>query len=74
MRNFREDARLKLSFVRLSTEDHMKRLVVALLALALSGLAHASGLPFAVDSFEKARALSQQNASRHVLVFYTSPD
>jgi len=52
----------------------MKRLVVALLALALSGLAHASGLSYAVDSFEKARALSQQNASRHVLVFYTSPD
>ena len=74
MRNFREDACLKLLFVRLSIEDHMKRLVVALLALALSGLAHASGLSYAVDSFKKAQALSQQNASRHVLVFYTSPD
>jgi hypothetical protein len=52
----------------------MKRLVIALLALAWSGLAQAYGLPYAVDSFKKAQALSQQNASRHVLVFYTSPD
>jgi hypothetical protein len=52
----------------------MKRLVVALLVLAWSGLAQAYGLPYAVDSFKKAQALSQQDASRHVLVFYTSPD
>ena len=52
----------------------MKRLVVALLVLAWSGLAQTSGLPYAVDSFKKAQALSQQNASMHVLVFYTSPD
>ena len=52
----------------------MKRLVVALMALAWSGLAQAYGLPYAVDSLKKAPTLSQQNASRHVLVFYTSPD
>lgn len=52
----------------------MKRVVVALLALALSSLAQAYGLPYAVDSFKKAQTLSQQGASRHVLVFYTSPD
>ncbi|MBI3041935.1 MAG: hypothetical protein HYY78_03825 [Betaproteobacteria bacterium] len=52
----------------------MKRLVVALLVLAWSGLAQAYGLPYAVDSLEKAQALSQKGASRHVLVFYTSPD
>lgn len=52
----------------------MKRLVVALLALAWSGLAQAYGVPFAVDSLQKAQALAQQNTSRHVLVFYTSPD
>ncbi len=52
----------------------MKRLVVALLVLAWSGLAQAYGLTYAVDSFKKAQALSQQNASMHVLVFYTSPD
>lgn len=52
----------------------MKRLVVALLVLAWSGLAQAYGLPFAVDSLKKAQVLAQQNTSRHVLVFYTSPD
>ena len=52
----------------------MKRLVVALFVLAWSGLAHAYGLTYAVDSFKQAQALSQQNPSRHVLVFYTSPD
>lgn len=52
----------------------MKRLVVALMMLAWSGLAQAYGLPFAVDSLTKAQALSQQDASKHVLVFYTSPD
>lgn len=52
----------------------MKRLVVALMMLAWSGLAQAYGLPFAVDSLKKAQALSQQDDSRHVLVFYTSPD
>jgi len=52
----------------------MKRLVIALVVLAWSGLAQAYGLSFAVDSLKKAQALSQQDASRHVLVFYTSPD
>ena len=51
----------------------MKRLVVALLVLAWSGLAQAYGLPYAADSLKKAQALSQKDASRHVLVFYTSP-
>ena len=52
----------------------MKRLAIGLLALIWSGLAQAYGLPFAVDSFKKAQTLAQQNAARHVLVFYTSPD
>ena len=51
----------------------MKRLIIASLALAMSGLAQASGLTYAVDSLQKAQSLTQQNASRHVLVFYTSP-
>ena len=51
----------------------MTRLVVASLLMGLSGLAHAYGLPYAVDSLQKAQSLTQQNASRHVLVFYTSP-
>ena len=52
----------------------MKRLLIALLVLAWSGWAQAYGLPYAVDTFKKAQALSQQNASMHLLVFYTSPD
>jgi hypothetical protein len=51
----------------------MKRIVLASLLLALSGIAHGYGLPYAVDSLQKAQAQARQNASRHVLVFYTSP-
>ncbi len=51
----------------------MKQLTIAALILGLSGFAHGYGLPFAVDSLEKAQAQARQNASRHVLVFYTSP-
>jgi len=51
----------------------MKRLAIASLLMTLSGFAHAYGLPYAVDSFKKAQVLSQQDVSRHVLVFYTSP-
>ncbi len=51
----------------------MKRLVTASLLMALSGFAHAYGLSYAVDSFKQAQVLSQQGASKHVLVFYTSP-
>ena len=51
----------------------MKRLALAILMLALNGLAHGYGLQYAVDSLDKARAQVKQNQSRHVLVFYTSP-
>jgi len=51
----------------------MKRIAFAFLLLALAGLAHGYGLPWAVDSLEKAQAQAKQNPSRHVLVFYTSP-
>ena len=40
--------------------DPMKRLVVGLLVLAWSGVVQAYGLPYAVNSFKKAQALSQQ--------------
>jgi hypothetical protein len=52
----------------------MKQTVVALLVLAWSGLAQAYGLPYAVDSLKKAQAQSQKEGSKHMLVFYTSPD
>lgn len=51
----------------------MKRLAIAAVLLAMSGFAHAYGLPYAVDSLQKAQAQARQNTSRHVLVFYTSP-
>ena len=47
----------------------MKRFAIALLMLAMGGLAQASGLTYAVDSLQKAQA----QAKPHVLVFYTSP-
>ncbi len=51
----------------------MKRIAVATLLLALAGVANGYGLPWAVDSLEKAQVQAKQNAARHVLVFYTSP-
>jgi hypothetical protein len=51
----------------------MKKSVVALALFAWSFLAFASGLPWAVDTLEKAQSLAG-NPARHVLVFYTSPD
>lgn len=51
----------------------MKRLAIASLLLALSSFAHGYGLPYAVDSLQKAQAQARQDTSRHVLVFYTSP-
>jgi len=51
----------------------MRTLAVATLLLALSALAQAAGLTYAVESLQKAQALAKQGGSRHVLVFYTSP-
>lgn len=51
----------------------MKRIAFATVLLALAGFAHGYGLPWAVDSLEKAQAQAKQNTPRHVLVFYTSP-
>ena len=52
--------------------DAMRSLVFLIAALALSAAAQAAGLPFAVDSFQKARSLAKQDGGKHVLVFYTS--
>jgi hypothetical protein len=50
----------------------MKRfaLFVALCLAAAAG--YAKGVPFALESLEKAQQVSRQDASKHVLVFYTS--
>jgi hypothetical protein len=50
----------------------MKRFLFLVAALAIGTAAHAGGLPFAVDSFQKAQALVKQDSGKHVLVFYTS--
>jgi hypothetical protein len=50
----------------------MKRFVFLIATLVLSAVAHAAGLPFAVESFQKAQALAKQDSAKHVLVFYTS--
>jgi hypothetical protein len=52
--------------------DHMKRFVLIIATLVLSAAAHAGGLPFAVESFQKAQALAKQDGQKHVLVFYSS--
>lgn len=52
----------------------MKRLVLLIAAIAISALAHAGGLPFAVESFQKAQELGKQYNAKHVLIFYTGPN
>ena len=51
----------------------MKRFAIAALLLGMSSLAHAYGLPYAVESLQKAKAQAKQSHTRHILVFYTSP-
>ena len=50
----------------------MKHVVLMIATLVLSAAVHAGGLPFAVESFQKAQALAKQDSQKHVLVFYTS--
>jgi hypothetical protein len=49
----------------------MRRLLFLIAALALNS-AHAAGLPFAVESLQKAQTIAKQDGAKHVLVFYTS--
>jgi len=52
----------------------MKHILLLLAAFTISAVAQAAGLPFAVESLAKAQDLSRQDSSRHVLVFYSSPN
>ena len=45
-------------------------LVIALFLAAAA--AQAKGLPYALESLQKAQQIAKQDASKHVLVFYTS--
>jgi hypothetical protein len=56
----------------LQKEATMKRFVLLVAMLFAGAAAHAAGLPYAVESLEKAQALAQQDRTKHVLVFYTS--
>jgi len=50
----------------------MKRFALLVAILLASALAQAGGLPFAVESLQKAREISKNDGTKHVLVFYTS--
>jgi hypothetical protein len=50
----------------------MKRIALFVALLLASAWAQAAGLPFAVESFQKAKEASSKDASKHVLIFYTS--
>jgi len=50
----------------------MKRLVLLLFMCCVTAYSHAKGVPFAVESFQKAQALTAQSGAKHTLVFYTS--
>lgn len=44
-----------------------------LLTCLLAAGANAAGLPFAIDSLDKAKEVVKQERDKHVLVFYSSP-
>lgn len=50
----------------------MRRFALLAAMLLASVWAQAAGLPFAVESLNKAKEVSAQDPSKHVLVFYTS--
>ena len=50
----------------------MKRLALFAVLCLMSAVAQAKGVPFALESLEKAQQVSQKDTSKHVLVFYTS--
>lgn len=53
-------------------EAIMKRLAFLVAMLLASAWAQAAGLPFAVESLQKAKQASAKDPSKHLLVFYTS--
>lgn len=49
----------------------MKRFALLVAMSLASAFAQAAGLPFAVESLQKAQQISKQDGTKHVLVFYT---
>ena len=50
----------------------MKRLILLAALCLFAAAVQAKGVPFAVESLDKAQSLAKQSAQKHVLVFYTS--
>ena len=50
----------------------MKRYALLIALCLASAVANAKGLPYAVDSLQKAQQAAKQDSSKHVLVFYSS--
>jgi hypothetical protein len=50
----------------------MKRYALLIALCLASAAASAKGLPYAVDSLQKAQQVSKQDGTKHVLVFYSS--
>lgn len=52
----------------------MTRIIGAVIALFFfSSVSFAFGIPYRVESLEKAKSLQSQDQSKHILVFYTVP-
>ena len=50
----------------------MKRFALMAALFLFSNFAHAWGLPYAVDTLEKAQSIAKKDSAKHLLVFYTS--
>ena len=50
----------------------VRRCAVVIALFLAAAAAHAKGLPYALESLQKAQQIAKQDASKHVLVFYTS--
>lgn len=50
----------------------MKRFALMVVLCLMSAVAQAKGVPFAVESLQKAQALAKKDSSKHMLIFYTS--
>ena len=49
----------------------MKHWLFAIFLCVAAGVADAKGVPFAVKSLEQAETIARQDASKHVLIFFT---
>ncbi len=50
----------------------MRRYVLLAALCLASACVQAKGVPFAVESLQKAQQMAKQDTARHVLVFYSS--